>query len=91
MVRIPMHGSVASLNLSVACALLLFEAVRGDEIHVISGNVPSQTRFGHITSGAEGQIEPSTSGSDFPESAVSFAFSAASTQDSAVRRIRGGL
>jgi len=31
MVRIPMHGSVASLNLSVACALLLFEAVRGDE------------------------------------------------------------
>jgi len=31
MVRIPMHGSVASLNLSVACALLLFEAVRGEE------------------------------------------------------------
>jgi 23S rRNA (guanosine2251-2'-O)-methyltransferase len=30
MVRIPMHGNVASLNLSVACALLLFEAVRGD-------------------------------------------------------------
>ncbi len=31
MVRIPMHGSVASLNLSVACALLLFEAVRGEK------------------------------------------------------------
>jgi 23S rRNA (guanosine2251-2'-O)-methyltransferase len=30
MVRIPMHGSVASLNLSVACALLLFEAIRGN-------------------------------------------------------------
>jgi 23S rRNA (guanosine2251-2'-O)-methyltransferase len=30
MVRIPMHGNVASLNLSVACALLLFEAVRGE-------------------------------------------------------------
>jgi 23S rRNA (guanosine2251-2'-O)-methyltransferase len=30
MVRIPMHGNVASLNLSVACALLLFEAVRRD-------------------------------------------------------------
>ncbi len=30
MVSIPMQGQVASLNLSVACALLLFEAVRGD-------------------------------------------------------------
>jgi len=30
MVRIPMRGNVASLNLSVACALLLFEAIRGD-------------------------------------------------------------
>jgi 23S rRNA (guanosine2251-2'-O)-methyltransferase len=30
LVRIPMRGQVASLNLSVACALLLFEAVRGD-------------------------------------------------------------
>jgi 23S rRNA (guanosine2251-2'-O)-methyltransferase len=29
MVRIPMRGNVASLNLSVACALLLFEAIRG--------------------------------------------------------------
>lgn len=28
MVRIPMRGNVASLNLSVACGLLLFEAVR---------------------------------------------------------------
>ena len=31
MVRIPMQGSVASLNLSVACALLLFEAIRGEK------------------------------------------------------------
>jgi 23S rRNA (guanosine2251-2'-O)-methyltransferase len=30
MVRIPMAGSVSSLNLSVACALLLFEAIRGE-------------------------------------------------------------
>lgn len=30
MVQIPMRGNVASLNLSVACALLLFESVRGE-------------------------------------------------------------
>jgi 23S rRNA (guanosine2251-2'-O)-methyltransferase len=30
MVHIPMRGNVASLNLSVACALLLFESIRGD-------------------------------------------------------------
>jgi len=29
-VRIPMVGSVSSLNLSVSAALLLYEAVRGD-------------------------------------------------------------